>query len=310
MRLTRCVQQLRFNIAKHFTANPDVQAYTMEDLGHKVNSFYKSGFWDCTKKTWRLLDRQGDKRFGYSTTFKLLDDEAVAYIRGLTENQEFVSKESQNYQNSKSTRNKKNLTRQIFWNISDQVCDLVFTFCTAELCNAWSLFERHLQLQRSRKILFGHCGRGFKVTQRYYSERSSKLRPNECLGGCPIRGTPPTWTFRPRWVWTRRFSTGIWTLSPSPSSSMSRTCRKRSRGEAPYWGDTMMGIRHELIRQTFFYQPFSFSQMGPLSLLVFFWQSFMQFVEFLWVKKFAPFKKIVSVSFSMVSSATAGTGFQ
>jgi len=69
MRLTRCVQQLRFNIAKHFTANPDVQAYTMEDLGHK-----------------------GDKRFGYSTTFKLLDDEAVAYIRGLTENQEFVSK--------------------------------------------------------------------------------------------------------------------------------------------------------------------------------------------------------------------------
>ena len=54
-----------------------------------------------------MLDRQGDKRFGYSTTFKLLDDEAVAYIRGLTENQEFVSKESQNYQNSKSTRNKK-----------------------------------------------------------------------------------------------------------------------------------------------------------------------------------------------------------
>ena len=107
MRLTRCVQQLRFNIAKHFTANPDVQAYTMEDLGHKVNSFYK-GFWNCTKKTWRLLDRQGDKRFGYSTTFKLLDDEAVAYIRGLTENQEFVSKESQN---SKSSRNKKNLTR-------------------------------------------------------------------------------------------------------------------------------------------------------------------------------------------------------
>ena len=140
--------------------------------------------------------------------------------------------------------------------------------------------------------------------------RSSKLRPNECLGGCPIRGTPPTWTFRPRWVWTRRFSTGIWTHSPSLSSSMSRTCRKKSRGEAPYWGDTMMGNRHELIRQTFFYQPFSFSQMGPLSLLVFFWQSFMQFVEFLWVKKFAPFKKIVSVSFSMVSSATAGTGFQ
>ena len=58
----------------------------------------------------RLLDRQGDKRFGYSTTFKLLDDEAVAYIRGLTENQEFVSKESQNHKNPISTRNTKNLT--------------------------------------------------------------------------------------------------------------------------------------------------------------------------------------------------------
>jgi len=69
MRLTRCVHQLRFNIAKHFMANPDVQAHTMESLGHK-----------------------GDKRFGYSDSFKLLDDEAVTYIRNLTFNPTFVEK--------------------------------------------------------------------------------------------------------------------------------------------------------------------------------------------------------------------------
>ena len=46
-----------------------VKAHSMESLGHK-----------------------GDKRFGYSDSFKLLDAEATEYIRKLTENEQFVSK--------------------------------------------------------------------------------------------------------------------------------------------------------------------------------------------------------------------------
>ena len=38
------------------------------------------------------LGHKGDKRFGYSDSFKLLDDEATAYIRKLTENERFVAK--------------------------------------------------------------------------------------------------------------------------------------------------------------------------------------------------------------------------
>ena len=33
------------------------------------------------------LGHKGDKRFGYSDSFKLLDDEATEYIRKLTENE-------------------------------------------------------------------------------------------------------------------------------------------------------------------------------------------------------------------------------
>ena len=69
MRLTRVLNQLRFNIDKHFIKNPKVKSYTMESLGHK-----------------------GDKRFGYSDSFQFLDEEATTYIRKLTENHEFVRK--------------------------------------------------------------------------------------------------------------------------------------------------------------------------------------------------------------------------
>jgi len=69
MRLTRCLNQLRFNISKHFMPNPQVQAHSMEALGH-----------------------EGDKRFGYSDSFKLLDDEATEYIRNLTKNEKFLQK--------------------------------------------------------------------------------------------------------------------------------------------------------------------------------------------------------------------------
>lgn len=69
MRLTNCLRQLRFNIAKHFIPNTHVKAYPMDALGHK-----------------------GDMRFGYSEPFRLLDDEATDYIRRLPDNQDFVAK--------------------------------------------------------------------------------------------------------------------------------------------------------------------------------------------------------------------------
>ena len=70
MKLTSAVlNQFRFNFEKHFIQNPKVKSYTMEALGHK-----------------------GDKRFGYSEPFQLLDEEATTYIRKLTENQEFVKR--------------------------------------------------------------------------------------------------------------------------------------------------------------------------------------------------------------------------
>lgn len=69
MRLTKFLNQLRFNVGKHFIQNPNVKAYTMETLGHK-----------------------GDKRFGYTEPFQLLDEEATNYIRKLPENEEFVKR--------------------------------------------------------------------------------------------------------------------------------------------------------------------------------------------------------------------------
>ena len=69
MRLTRFLNQLRFNIDKHFIPNTNVKAYTMESLGHK-----------------------GDQRFGYTEPFQLLDEEATTYVRKLTENEEFIQK--------------------------------------------------------------------------------------------------------------------------------------------------------------------------------------------------------------------------
>lgn len=69
MRLTACLRQLRFDIAKHFIPNTNVKAYPMDALGHK-----------------------GDQRFGYSDSFPLLTEEAFTYIRKLTENEDFVKK--------------------------------------------------------------------------------------------------------------------------------------------------------------------------------------------------------------------------
>jgi len=70
MRLSaKLLSQLRFNVEKHFIPNPKVVSYPMEALGYK-----------------------GDKRFGYSDSFQLLDTEAVDYVRNLTKNSEFVSK--------------------------------------------------------------------------------------------------------------------------------------------------------------------------------------------------------------------------
>jgi len=70
MRLSaKLLSQLRFNVEKHFIQNPEVVSYPMEALGYK-----------------------GDKRFGYSDSFQLLDTEAVDYVRNLTKNSEFVSK--------------------------------------------------------------------------------------------------------------------------------------------------------------------------------------------------------------------------
>ena len=70
MKLTSTIlNQMRFNFEKHFIQNPKVKSYTMEALGHK-----------------------GDKRFGYSEPFQLLDEEATTYIRKLTENKEFVKR--------------------------------------------------------------------------------------------------------------------------------------------------------------------------------------------------------------------------
>jgi len=66
--LTR-FNQLRFNIQKHFMPKSDVKAFTMEALGHK-----------------------GDSRFGYTEPFRLLDEEATQYIRGLTSNEDYLSK--------------------------------------------------------------------------------------------------------------------------------------------------------------------------------------------------------------------------
>lgn len=60
---------LRFDISKHFLRNDKVKAFTMEQLGHP-----------------------GDKRFGYTEPFPLLNSEATQYIRNLTLNEEFVSK--------------------------------------------------------------------------------------------------------------------------------------------------------------------------------------------------------------------------
>merc|ERR1712223_2228046 len=70
MRLTTTfLSQLRFNFEKHFIQNPKVKSYSMEALGY-----------------------EGDKRFGYSDSFQLLNTEAVEYIRNLTKNTDFVSK--------------------------------------------------------------------------------------------------------------------------------------------------------------------------------------------------------------------------
>ena len=69
MKLTRVLKQLRFNFEKHFIQNQNIKSYTMESLGHK-----------------------GDKRFGYSEPFQLLDEEATTYIRNLTKNDTFVQK--------------------------------------------------------------------------------------------------------------------------------------------------------------------------------------------------------------------------
>ena len=69
MRLNKILNQLRFNFGKHFIQNPNVKAHTMEALGHK-----------------------GDKRFGYTDPFQLLDEEATHYIRKLPENEEFVKR--------------------------------------------------------------------------------------------------------------------------------------------------------------------------------------------------------------------------
>ena len=63
------LNQLRFNFQKHFVQNPKVKTHTMEALGHK-----------------------GDKRFGYTDSFQLLDEEATTYIRNLTENEDFLKK--------------------------------------------------------------------------------------------------------------------------------------------------------------------------------------------------------------------------
>ena len=55
MRLSGVIlNQLRFNFQKHFVQNPKVKTHTMEALGHK-----------------------GDKRFGYTDSFQLLDEEAT-----------------------------------------------------------------------------------------------------------------------------------------------------------------------------------------------------------------------------------------
>ena len=69
MRLTNILRQLRFDINKHFIPCTSVKSYPMEALGFA-----------------------GDKRFGYSESFRLLNDEATQYIRKLTENQDFVNK--------------------------------------------------------------------------------------------------------------------------------------------------------------------------------------------------------------------------
>ena len=54
---------------------------------------------------------------------------------------------------------------------------------------------------------------------------------------------------------------------------------------------------------------FSFSQMGPLSLLVFFWQSFMQLV--LVSEKICPIQEnCLSLILNRLLRYTAGTGFQ
>ena len=66
---TRLLNSLKFNFHKHFIQNPNVKVHSMEALGHK-----------------------GDQRFGYSETFRLLDDEAVNYIRNLAKNEDFVRK--------------------------------------------------------------------------------------------------------------------------------------------------------------------------------------------------------------------------
>merc|ERR1712223_553429 len=70
MRLTTTfLSQLRFNFEKHFIQNPKVKSYSMEALGY-----------------------EGDKRFGYSDSFQLLNTEATTYIRNLTKNDTFVQK--------------------------------------------------------------------------------------------------------------------------------------------------------------------------------------------------------------------------
>ena len=64
------VGKLKFNFKKHFIQNPpDLKVYSMEALGHP-----------------------GDHRFGYTDSFKLLDDEACDYILALTKNEEYLKK--------------------------------------------------------------------------------------------------------------------------------------------------------------------------------------------------------------------------
>ena len=64
------VGKLKFNFKKHFIQNPpDLKVYSMEDLGHP-----------------------GDHRFGYTDSFRLLDDEACDYILALTKNEEYLKK--------------------------------------------------------------------------------------------------------------------------------------------------------------------------------------------------------------------------